>query len=242
MTVGLSLRPFIAAVLAASAVAFLASPAPVVATTIGPDLSTPPTNVFSCNIVGGCTYSQGTPSYVSPISGTVVGWIVRGSSGPLTFRIINGNTGGALSEVRTSSTYGIECFSANLPINAGERIGVDLPAGFVSNMGVRQPAGSSVDGWTPQLGNGDTVLPNNAYPNFELLLDAVIQPVSGPPASCPPGGQPTGGRGAALKRCKKKHKKALNKKRKHHALTKRVKKQLGKKLRKCKHRANQLPV
>jgi hypothetical protein len=53
---------------------------------------------------------------------------------------------------------------------------------------------------------------------------------------------PTGQRAAALNKCKKKHKNALRKKRKHDALTKPVKKNLNKKFKKCKRKANRLPV
>jgi hypothetical protein len=247
VTVGVNPRSLMAAVLAASALGILASPDPVeAATTIGPDLlSAAPTNTFSCDVVGGCTYSQGAPTYTSPISGTVVGWIVRGASGPLALRIINGNTGVATSGVRSPPTYGVECFPTDLPISAGNRIGVDLPAGFVSNIGVRQPYGSSVDGWTPWLGNGATLLPNHTYPNYALLVDAIIQPVSGPPAGCPPTGQPTGQRAAALKRCQKKF--LHNKKRLRHKRAKlrqnRAKlRQNKKKRRKCRRKARRLPL
>jgi hypothetical protein len=53
---------------------------------------------------------------------------------------------------------------------------------------------------------------------------------------------PTGQRAAALNKCKRKHKNALKNKRKHDALTKPVKKNLNKKFKKCKRKANQLPV
>jgi hypothetical protein len=52
----------------------------------------------------------------------------------------------------------------------------------------------------------------------------------------------TGQRAAALAKCKTKYKGALKKKRAHQALTRSVKQHLKKKLRKCKRRANQLPV
>ena len=57
-------------------------------------------------------------------------------------------------------------------------------------------------------------------------------------SSCPPTRQRT----AALARCKANYKRALKRKRAHHALTGPVKQHLKKKLRKCKRRANQLPA
>jgi len=53
---------------------------------------------------------------------------------------------------------------------------------------------------------------------------------------------PTGQRAAALKKCKKKHKSAVQKKKAQDALTQPVKKGLNKKFKKCKRKANQLPV
>ena len=52
----------------------------------------------------------------------------------------------------------------------------------------------------------------------------------------------TGRRSAALKRCRRKHKKALKNKRAHNALTKPVKQRLKKQLKRCTKRAKQLPV
>lgn len=55
--------------------------------TLGPDLTTAVgVNTFSCNVPGGCTYSQESPSYVSPIDGTIVRWRVLRGHGPLTLR------------------------------------------------------------------------------------------------------------------------------------------------------------
>jgi hypothetical protein len=53
---------------------------------------------------------------------------------------------------------------------------------------------------------------------------------------------PTGERAKALKRCERKHRKALKRKREHDALTKPVKKHLRKQLRKCRAKAKKLPV
>ena len=60
--------------------------------------------------------------------------------------------------------------------------------------------------------------------------------LSGP--TCPPTGQ----RALALKKCKKKHKRALKQKTANHSLTPQVRKQLNKKFKKCKKKARLLPV
>jgi hypothetical protein len=208
------------------------------AVTIGPSLSTAETAAFGCGVEGGCSYSQGTPAYTSPISGVVVSWAVRGGSGPLTLRILTGNRGGASSETRTPPTAGTESFLTRLGIAAGDRVGVDLPTGFVSQIGVRQPTGTAIDSWAPSLGS-QTRAPNSSFPDYELLLNATIEPDADGDGfgdetqdACPTNGttqgacpsttpSPTGQRAAALKKCKKKH---------------------GAARQKCKKKANLLPV
>jgi hypothetical protein len=70
----------------------------------------------------------------------------------------------------------------------------------------------------------------------------VCAPPSPTPTPTPTPAGPTGQRTAALATCKKKHKKALQKKKAADALTQQVKKKLNKKFKKCKRKANQLPV
>jgi hypothetical protein len=54
--------------------------------------------------------------------------------------------------------------------------------------------------------------------------------------------QPTGNRAAALKRCKSKHRKALQTRRRHDTLSKSVKKRLRTQFKACKKKAEKLPV
>src|SRR5690242_16981042 len=129
--------------------------------TLGPDLTTAVgVNTFSCNITGGCTYSQQSPSFVSPIDGTIVRWRVLRGHGPLTLRVISGNTGGLFGTTEEPASELLETFPAALPIKAGQRIGVDLPAGFVSDVGVSRPVGSTVSGWFPSLLAGEERAPS----------------------------------------------------------------------------------
>ena len=74
--------------------------------------------------------------------------------------------------------------------------------------------------------------------NLAAIAFGTLPPAA--PAAGPAG--PTGQRAAALKKCKKKHKTAVKKKTANGALTQSVKKKLNKKLKKCKKKANKLPV
>jgi hypothetical protein len=85
-----------------------------------------------------------------------------------------------------------------------------------------------------------TTLAQTAMDRFSASPATACSP-SGP-APTPTGTAPTGKRAAALKKCKKKHKRALHKKRKHHKLNKKAKRKLGKRFKKCKRGAQRLPV
>jgi hypothetical protein len=76
--------------------------------------------------------------------------------------------------------------------------------------------------------------------DFEFYDTSTFMAATNEP--CQPVSGPTGRRAAALKRCKKRYTKALQKKRTHDALTKQVKKHLRTKFKKCKKTAEKLPV
>jgi hypothetical protein len=163
--------------------------------TLGADLSVAPTTTFGCGTPTGCTYSQATPAYVSPVSGLIVRWRLRGSTGPFTLRVLRGNTGIASSASATSPSPAIQEFPTSLPISAGDRLGIDMPTGFVSNLGIIEPAGASIDTWESPLGNGETRAPGIVFSPFKMLMNAEVlvapsassvNPVSGPIGSPTP--------------------------------------------------------
>ncbi len=147
--------------------------------TVGADLGGVETTTFGCGASGGCTYAEASPGFTSPISGVIVRWRVLDGYGPLTLRVLDGNTGiGSGAAVTALSSSGVQEFATDLPIVAGDRIGVDLPEGFVSDIGVDEPAGSSADVWTPSLADGVTAAPSQVFP-YRLLINADVQPAPG---------------------------------------------------------------
>ncbi len=183
-------------VLVATGVAALAlcASAPAATVTVGADLTVPSTDlIFNCGIDGGCTYAQNTQEAVSPVSGVIVRWRVRNSSGPLALRVLRGNTGIATSSSQTPSKVGIQEFSTNLPVSAGDRIGVDLPGGFVTEMGVSEPAAGGIDTFGPALANGSTATPLITYDGTRLLLNADVVPAPKITAVSPASGSFRGG-------------------------------------------------
>ena len=86
------------------------------------------------------------------------------------------------------------------------------------------------------------------HPGEQWVTERPFTIKPAPPGAQPPGAGtfgpfvPTGQRAAALKQCQRSRHKAVKKKRKRHALTKKVKKKLKKKLRKCTRQAERLPL
>lgn len=167
----------LAAGLAALAVLTTGGNASAAITTVGADLSGPPTgSPFGCGAPGGCTYAQNTPAFVSPVSGTILRWRVYSLGGSFTLRVIRGNTGIAKSSPMVTPSSGVFVFPTSLPISAGDRIGVDMPDDLSSELAVDSPASGGVDTWTPQLANGTTAAPVITYTNYETLLNVDILP------------------------------------------------------------------
>jgi hypothetical protein len=166
--------------LAAVLLAPLAVAAPVAAETItlGANLQTAVyANAFGCTVEGGCTDAQTSAGFVSPISGTIVRWRVRDSSGALTLRTV-GEAGGPIGPTIHPKSSAIETFPVNLPIKAGEAIGLDI-AKFSGDIGVARPGGTTLETWDPALAPGEIRAPTSTSTEFELLMNVDIQPPPG---------------------------------------------------------------
>jgi len=99
----------------------------------------------------------------SPVSGTIVRWRLSGASGgPFSLRVLTPGggttfTGAGTSAPQTPSSTATESFTTNLPISAGQQIGLDsdpsASIGFKSSSGL----GSRFGVWgPPRLANGET--------------------------------------------------------------------------------------
>jgi hypothetical protein len=150
-------------------------------TTIGSDLSSDKTVPYD---YGGVSYTlsqnalPGRP-VSSPINGVVVRWRVRSSSGLLTFRVlrpagVSTATGAGSSSQVSVASMGVETFATRLPIQAGDRIGVDLSSPG-SSVGARTPAMAFIDNWAPSLADGETRGVSGGSAG-EILLNADLEP------------------------------------------------------------------
>jgi hypothetical protein len=178
------------ALLASTLLPLAAAPAASATTvTLGPDLtgiSTSGTH-FTCGVTGGCTFSQGAQSYVSPVSGEIVRWRVAAGTGTFALRVLKGNTGGAVGPTETATTESVEEFPTAVPIRAGELVGLDLPKEG-SGVGYRFKEGASIGYWAGTIAEGETRPPTSTTNGFELLFNADVQPAPGISGLSPPSG------------------------------------------------------
>ena len=135
----------------------------------------------------------------SPVNGTIVQWRVR-STGPGTFaiRVLRPNGSGGYNGAGTSSQvvpdFGDYTFSASLPIQAGDLLGLDIPNSGTNGIGgITEIPGSEFVSWIPPVADGSPSGFADPFFQTELAFNADVQYAPAAPA------QPT-----PRKKCKKK--------------------------------------
>ena len=149
-----------------------------------------------------------------PEDGVIVRWrartITTASTSSLRLLVLAGNTGvqrGAAETLPTAA--GVYGFPAQLPVEAGQRIGVEVISAPLDGIGIGRQAvpGALVEFWSPPLGLGETRDPSSSNPGLELFINADVEPdvdvdgfgdetqdqcpgVSGPSSGCPPDTDP----------------------------------------------------
>ncbi|MGH2955568.1 MAG: hypothetical protein ACRDL6_01045 [Solirubrobacterales bacterium] len=156
--------------------------------TIGSNLGRAIDSGDDCGL--GCTYGQAdlpaaslAPGGVaSPVNGTVVRWRIKSGNevSPVALRVIRPPyLGAGTSATVTPTLNAVSTFLAQLPIQIGDRIGIDCcdNAGgeyLVSNAGVS-------DYWEPPLADGSATPPTNPpdpRTRREIAVNADIEPTS----------------------------------------------------------------
>jgi hypothetical protein len=157
-------------------------------------VGSPLTATFTGSFQGRATeinFALGEPGsqVTSPVNGTIVTYRVKvdaGSSGQFAIRVIRPAAGGEFTGAGTSTPVtppgtGLQTFSANLPIRAGDFVGLDLLSS-TSLVGSSAAApGSTVYEWgfsTEVLADGATAPPKNTYPGTELAFNAEVAPTN----------------------------------------------------------------
>jgi hypothetical protein len=164
-----------------------AAPARAAIVTVGPVLGSATVEGHAeCGSPSGCLVAQKTPSYTSPVTGKIVGWRVKGATGTLSLQVLDGNTGGANSALGTAAT-GKTYIPAEIPIEVGDRFGVDIPQ-VGDELGYEKQSGATFSAWSPGLGLNEMRAPSEEKSKAELLVNVDIQPLPGISAVTPASG------------------------------------------------------
>ena len=117
----------------------------------------------------------------SPVDGVIVRWRTSGpyTGGPFRLRVLTPVAGGqylanGTSDPQMPSGPGVQAFATNLPIRAGDLIGLEESAG--SGIARRSlVTGSTTFAFNPALADGTSAAPSaGPFPGFEALFNADV--------------------------------------------------------------------
>lgn len=198
---GMSRLLALLAITAVSAWALLAASATQAATiTVGSVLppGSTPTPFEQVRTLFNTALPETGANLVSPVSGTIVRWRMQDAEGgPFYLRALRPNGSGAYTAVGTSnpatpSGAGVQTFTANLPIQAGDLIGVD-PTNAADKIGIAEVPGASYGFIFPPPFDAATVAPSGTVAGKEIELNAEVQPAPAITAIEPDFGSVVGG-------------------------------------------------
>jgi hypothetical protein len=136
---------------------------------------------------------------VSPVNGAVVRWQAQElKGGPFQLRVLRPNGSGAYTTVGSSgavtpSGTGLQTFTANIPVKAGDLIGID-PSAPTDEIGVvSEVPGASFGFIFPPPFEGATVPASGSKSGQEIALRAEVQPAPEITGVSPTSGSVAGG-------------------------------------------------
>jgi hypothetical protein len=135
---------------------------------------------------------------VSPVNGAIVRWRVQGAKGgPFFLRVLHPNGSGAYAASGTSlpaipSGPGLQTFTTNMPVRAGDLIGIDS-TNPGDEIGIATVPGASSAYIFPPPFDGSTHAPSGTASGQEIELSAEVQPAPAITAVSPASGSIAGG-------------------------------------------------
>jgi len=192
-------RGAIAVVCAVSVIASMATAAQASVISIGsvlPEKFTP-TEFTRVQTFFNTALPQAGANLASPVNGAIVRWRVQGASGgPFFLRVLHPNGKGAFEATGTSlpatpASEGLQTFSTNLKVQAGDLIGID-PSNATDKIGIAETTGASYASIFPTPFDGSVVPPSESFGGKEIELSAEIQPAPEITSIAPPLGPVTG--------------------------------------------------
>ena len=171
-------------------------------TTFGADLSLTPTINISigcgvaCTMINTALSAEAPVPVASPVTGTIIRWRIKtgaGSIGNVTFRVVapaGGGmfTGAGTGDIETTPTTATTTtFSTQLPIQAGDYVGVDSSNGQNLHAFNTSQTGANLAIFLPALADGGPPRsPIESRPNDELLVDADVAALPTSSVTVPP--------------------------------------------------------
>ena len=154
-------------VTAACATALVALPAQASTVTVGSVLppGSTPTEFGQVETFFNTALPEKGANLTSPVDGAIVRWRMQDASGgPFYLRVLRPNGSGGYMAAGTSnpvtpSAPGLQTFTANLPVKAGDLIGVD-PTNATDKVGIAEAAGAGYGFIFPPPFDGATVAPS----------------------------------------------------------------------------------
>jgi hypothetical protein len=135
----------------------------------------------------------------SPVTGAIVRWRMQDpEGGPFALRVLRPNGTGGYMAAGTSNPVtpaaggGLQTFTANLPVQAGDLIGVD-PTSATDKIAIATVAGASYGFIFPPPFDGATVAPSGTEAGKEIELSAEVQPAPAITSIAPDFGSVVGG-------------------------------------------------
>jgi hypothetical protein len=177
-------RLAVAAVTALSATALLASAAQASTISIGSVLPAKFTSTEFGQVQTqfNTTLPEKGVNLVSPVNGAIVRWRVQGAEGgPFYLRVLHPNGSGAYKALGTSgpatpTNTGLQTFTTNLTVKAGDLIGID-PTNATDKIGIAtEVAGANYATIFPPPFDGAIVPPSGTVSGQEIELSAEVQP------------------------------------------------------------------
>jgi hypothetical protein len=135
----------------------------------------------------------------SPATGAIVRWRMQDAEGgPFVLRVLRPNGTGGYMAAGTSNPVtpaaggGLQTFTANLPVQSGDLIGVD-PTNATDKIGIAEVSGASYGFIFPPPFDGATVAPSGGVAGQEIELSAEVQPAPAITSITPDFGSVVGG-------------------------------------------------
>jgi hypothetical protein len=133
----------------------------------------------------------------SPVDGAVIGWKLLGEGGPFELRVVRPESAGtflfgAAGAPQTLGSFRLGTFTTDLPIKAGEVVGLQAAAGSRFGTAIGNVPGSTAGVWVtpPEL---DPTVPEREAADSELSFSATVLPAPTVVSVAPTDGPLAGG-------------------------------------------------